>query len=148
MRLTIRHVTLRSVGWRRAGILEPIYAKIAAEGFSDARDELARRTKIPGTNLSAINQGNRDMTNGYAARIASAAGISPAELGSDAGGGASQALLMLDRLAALQAAFEQDREDRDRAHAALVSRLGVLEEALRKATPLSFPEASGGDPTS
>lgn len=118
---------------------------LAAAGFSDARDELARRTKIPGTNLSAINQGNRDMTDGYAQRIADAVGISPAELGSDARGGASQALLTLDRLQAIEAAFAQERQARDLEHAALLVRLADLEDALERVAPGSLREASGGD---
>jgi hypothetical protein len=136
LRFYIRNVTLRSVGWKRRGILDPIYARLAAEGHSDARDELARRTGIPGTNLSAINRANRAMTDGYAIRIANAVeGVSPADLGSDAGGGGAQALLTLDRLQALEAAFREEQTARDLVSAALASQLADLEAALAQVAP-------------
>jgi hypothetical protein len=128
------------VGWRRTGLLDPIYAKLAAEGHSDARDELARRTGIKATNLSQINTGKRDMTDNYARRIADVVpGVSPADLGSDEGSGAAKALLLLDRLAALEAALQKERSDRDLERVALAARLDQLEAALTKEEPGQSP---------
>ena len=110
MRLTNRHVTLRSVGWRRVGILEPVYAKMAGEEAPVKK--LAELTGIPAGNLSTINSGKRDMTSAYAERIAKAVpGISPvAHLGAPE-------------------AKEGDRLGRD-----VLARLAELEEGLTRLT--------------
>lgn len=135
------------MGWRRQKILDPVFQKLKDEGIEFPVKHLAEITGIPAGNLSTINSGKRDMTDTYALRIAEQTGISPAELGSDAGEGEHQALLTLDRLRSLEVAFENERQSRDLEHAALLVRLADLEEALEKAAPGSLRRASGGDPT-
>ena len=93
LRFTFGHVTLRSVGWKRKGLLEPVYAQLRAEGVEHPVKELAARTGFPAGNLSMINSGKREMTDNYAVRIAEEVrGITPSELGSSVGESAQRSL--------------------------------------------------------
>lgn len=113
------------MGWRLPpGTLESIYAKVAKDaGVTDGRDELARRTKIPATNLSGVNSGKRDMTVGYAKRIAEAAGVSPVELGAPLEEGDARGRLIFDRLEDLEAVVNRLGPETD----ALDLRVSALE---------------------
>jgi len=81
----------------------------------------------------------------YAERIAALTPYPP-----EAFGAAGEAEFVREsfwnRLLALEAAFRQEREDQDLAHAALLVRLADLEEALRQVAPGSLPETSEGEP--
>lgn len=65
--------------WYATGLVEPLWQRL---GVDDGRDELARRTGIPGTNLSSMNTGKRRMTMNMARRIvAQVPGSTVLELG-------------------------------------------------------------------
>lgn len=86
LRLTIHRATLRRVAaWRRKGVLEAVYAELKRQGVDHPVKHLAQLTGIPAGNLSQINTGNRDMTDGYADRIVAAVpGITRLDLGAAA----------------------------------------------------------------
>lgn len=66
--------------WKAKGLIQPIWQRLDVE--KDKRGELARLTRIAATDLSAMNQGNRPMTEATARRIMDAVpGVTMADLG-------------------------------------------------------------------
>lgn len=108
-------------------------AILRARGMT--QDELAEKTGIRRTDINALVNGRIDAGAGRLGKIADALEISSAELAAPPAVADLAEQLFGDRLRALEAAFLQDREERDLAHAALLVQQADLEEALEQVAP-------------
>jgi len=99
------------------------------------QDELAEKTGIRRTDINALANGRIEAGTGRLSKIAAALEISPAELAAPPAVAELAEQMFGDRLRALEAAFGQERTDRDLEQAALLVRLADLEEALEQVAP-------------
>lgn len=89
--------------WKAEGLVEKVWDRL---GVSNGRDELARLTRIHGTNLSSINSGKKLMSISYAERIArEVPGVTIYDLGApvDVYAPSEQPPTVLERIADLEA---------------------------------------------
>lgn len=84
------------IGWSAQGLLEPLWKEIGG------RDELARRTGILGQTLSGYNTGKRPLGLINGRKIASALGVSLAELGGPLEGDDPRSQMVGSRLERLE----------------------------------------------
>ena len=103
----VRFVTLRRVlatSWKAIGRIRPIWSRLDAP--KERRELLARLTRIPAPDLSAMNTGKRPMTMAKAERIMAAVpGVTLLDLGAPVAGEVQPARLAL-ALAQLREAME------------------------------------------
>jgi DNA-binding transcriptional regulator YdaS (Cro superfamily) len=120
--------------WDATGLLEPLWGKVGG------RDRLAALTHIQPATLSGYNTGRLKLGTRNAEKIAAALEVSLADLGAPEAAAADDPTSrpLLDRLQALEAALEQQREDSARALAALAKEV----RALRRQRPGEGPAPS------
>lgn len=127
-----RYVTLRSVlatSWSAKGLVRAAWLRLAVE--KGHREELARLTGIPATNLSAMNTGKRPMTGEMAARIVAAVpGITQADLGAPEEADAAPSPAQPDR-----------QEELERSVLALTRQVGRLARRVAALERQAQPEA-------
>lgn len=93
------------------------------------QDQLAKKAGLDRSWVNQMERGKKPITASPRAKLAEALGVSPMELGGE-DDATPEYVEIPDRLAALEARFEEEKKRRQRALRAVTRRLAELEAAL------------------